>query len=43
MTTGERIVKLYVTGRISLDGLNKALADGTITKEKYDEAIRLRG
>ena len=43
MTTGERIVKLYVTSRISLDGLNKALADGTITKEQYDEAIRLRG
>ena len=43
MTTGERIVKLYVTGRISLDGLNKALADGTITKAQYDEAIRLRG
>ena len=43
MTTGERIVKLYVTGRISLDGLNKALADGTITKEQYDEAIRIRG
>ena len=43
MTTGERIVKLYVTGRSSLDGLNKALADGTITKEQYDEAIRLRG
>lgn len=43
MTTGERVVKLYVQGRISLDGLNKALEDGTITREQYDEAIKLRG